>query len=153
MRFHSARRKNEAQWKLHRLMTTPQMEMQASHYAKCEQVSTLVCIERHIVLKWPNVPDLNVVAVLRIYLNVNTVADMVSHQCFPERGFDAHPVFHGIHQNGGDKGENLLFVILLKVEGHRFVDANLVRGGVIFQNFGGPDHTLQIADAALVPVL
>ena len=49
MNFQSARRRNEAMRWHRRLTTTQQMEIQASHYAKCEWYSTLGRLVRYLV--------------------------------------------------------------------------------------------------------
>ena len=86
---------------------------------------------RSIISGILDLPDLHIIFIRITDLNMNPVADLMPQDCPSNGGLRADIVIQGIAPHGGHQLVNFLLVIILAVQRHRIVEADLICPGGI----------------------
>ena len=112
--------------------------------------SEFVDLDAAVIFLLFNGQNDHIIAKIRANLNMNGVSCVSAGQRAAHRGFPGNAAFEHIRPHGGHQLiGHLLIAHTGDLDSHPVIKTNFILAGAVGDDFGGGDHALQIADAAL----
>ena len=97
--------------------------------------------------------DNNVIAVIIVDLNANSISDLFAQQRLAERGFLREISLENVLAKSGNYLSLLLFLVLLNIVSNGVKKTYRIGVLLDLHHLSGSDHILQVTNAALVRIL